>query len=121
MREDRERLWVALSDLWLDTELDEERLVEIADVVRESHLTEAQLDHVFEVELAPFLGRNNLTIAGVWDGFDPEWVCAQARQRSHKNSLIPWTLAKTGVTTYAARPLWRQVKAIAFGHPRLQQ
>ncbi|ETW98011.1 MAG: hypothetical protein ETSY1_20500 [Candidatus Entotheonella factor] len=113
MQRSREELWVAMSDLWLDTELSEDRLDEIATVVRDSGLSREELEAVFETELAPFLGLNGLTVAGVWDGFDPDWVCQQARRHSRR-SLFARFLAKLGVTTYGARPAWNKVMALAF-------
>ena len=114
MRSGRERLWIAMSDLWLDTDLDESQLTSIAQVVREVRPTEAQLDEIFALELAPFLGWNNLSVAGVWSGFDPEWVCSEARRQARKSSFLPRILAKLGVTTYAAKPSFERVKEIAF-------
>lgn len=103
-----------MSDLWLDSELDPARLREIADVVRESGLGRAELEDVFALELAPFLGSNQRVVAGEWAGFDPEWVCAQARalreQPRFKHRLLAWLR----VSTHAARPAWKRVKALAF-------
>lgn len=111
----REQLWVAMSDLWLDTELPEERLAQIADVVRRSGLNRAELDSVFENELAPFLGANHLQTAGEWEGFDPAWVCEEARRRTGRPSLVARLSAGLGLTTHAARPAWKKVLALAFG------
>ena len=104
-----------MSDLWLDTELSEERLTQIAAVVRRSGLKRAELEDVFALELAPFLGANLWVTAGEWTGFDPEWVCAQARARKGKYRFRHRVLAALGLTTYAARPAWNRVKQIAFG------
>jgi hypothetical protein len=111
----REELWVAMSDLWLDTELPEERLAEIAGIVRKSGLSRAELESVFESELAPILGANTLAPAGEWAGFDPAWVCEQARRRVGRRSFSARLLARLGVTTYAARPAWKRVISLAFG------
>ena len=74
----RRALWVAMSDLWLDTEVDDRAIAGIADVVRESGLSRDELEGVFRDELAPFLGPNLQCTAGEWVGFNPEWVCAEA-------------------------------------------
>ena len=104
-----------MADLWLDTELSDEQLAEIATVVKRSGLSHAELEDVFALELAPFLGANLWATAGVWTGFDPEWICAQARARKGNYRFHHRVLAALGLTTYAARPAWNRVKQIAFG------
>lgn len=114
MTKTREQLWIAMSDLWLDQDLHEYQLEYIASVVRDSDLDEAELDDVFVLELAPFLGVNNMSVAGEWAGFDEEWVCEQARIRHAKYRRRDRFWAALGLTTYAARPSWERVKEIAF-------
>ena len=111
---DRKQLWIAMSDLWLDSELSEEWLRQIAEVVAGSGLDEDELDQVFKYELAPFLGGNHLITAGEWQGFDPQWVCEQAKVRQGKFRLMERLASFIGLTTYAARPEWRRVKQIAL-------
>lgn len=103
-----------MSDLWLDQDLEDYQLQYIATVVRQSGLDAKALDEVFALELAPFLGANNLTAVGVWDGFDQQWVCEQAQIRHAKYRWRDRISAALGVTTYAARPYWNRVKAMAF-------
>lgn len=115
MSEDREELWIALSDLWLDTELTETRLGAIAAVVRRSGLSRAELEDVFALELAPFLGGNSRSPAGEWAGFQPEWVCERARALRGRRRAWHRLLAALGVTTGAARPDFERVLELAFG------
>lgn len=103
-----------MSALWLDSELSDEWLQQIAEVVAGSGLGEAELDEVFKYELAPFLGGNHLASAGEWQGFDPRWVCEQAKLRQGKFRPLERLAALTGLTTYAARAEWRRVKQIAL-------
>lgn len=114
MHNNREPLWIAMSDLWLDQDLTDDSLKYIAKVVRESGLSEAELDQVFLYELAPFLGFNHLTVTGVWAGFDPDWVCEQARIRQTKYRWRDRMCSFIGLTTYAAKPDWQKVKALVF-------
>ncbi len=111
----REDLWCALSDLWLDTELSDERLRELAEIVRQSGLRGRALEDVFELELAPILGGNHHSPAGEWEGFDPEWLCTRARALEGKRRVRHRVAAWLGLTTYAARPAWNRVKQLAFG------
>ncbi len=115
MDDRRKQLWIAMSNLWLDTELSDETLSWIADAVRESGLDREELEVVFRHELAPFLGPNLLATAGEWEGFDPDWVCVQAQKRYEKRTVLSRLLSTVGLTTFAARPAWERVLAIAFG------
>jgi hypothetical protein len=51
---------------------------------------------VFRHELALILGPNQLSIAGIWDGFDPEQVCERARKAQGKRGLLARFLAALG-------------------------
>ena len=73
-----------------------------------------RLDDIFEYELAPFLGSNHLTVAGEWAMFDEKWVCEEAEKKKGRKKFWDWLMAKTGFTTYAARPAWNKVKKVAF-------
>lgn len=115
MTAEREQLWIAMSDLWLDTELSDDRLAEIAAVVRDAGLDEAELDEVFAFELAPFLDANLRQVAGEWGGFDPEQVCAEARARQGSRRLQDRAAARLGIMGGAARQSWARVKALAAG------
>jgi hypothetical protein len=75
--QERRPLWVALSELWLDTELSAEDLERIARVMADSGLAIDQLREVYLVEVAPVVSANLLQVAGEWAGFDEEWLCAQ--------------------------------------------
>lgn len=85
---EREALWVALADLWLDTELDEAWLRRIAEAVRASGCDPFELERVLRRELAPFLNGNVRTPAGEWAGFDPAWVVAGARRARAAGPLV---------------------------------
>ena len=104
-----------MSSLWLDTELSDEVLSQIATALRESKLDREELEEVFRYELAPFLGSNHLSVAGEWSGFDPDWICEQAEKRHEKRRFIDRLSSSVGLTTYAARPAWNRVLELAFG------
>lgn len=73
----RRPVWLALSELWLDTELSTEDLKRIARVLADSGLTIDELRQVYLVEVAPVVSPNLLTVAGEWAGFDEAWLCSQ--------------------------------------------
>ena len=66
MNKSRRQLWIAMSNLWLDTELTDEGLKWIVSAVRDSGLDRDELEVIFRHELAPFLGSNQRSVAGEW-------------------------------------------------------
>ena len=60
-------VWTALSDLFLDTELDERSYDHIAQVIRAAGLTGAQAHLILETEVAPAFYVN--FAAGEWAGW----------------------------------------------------
>lgn len=106
----REDVWLMLSDLWLDTELDQRWLAGIADVLRRSGLSRAQLEAILLYEVAPVVWLNHWNFTGVWGGFDSQWLLAgcrrnQQRGRWHryKCRLLRWPM------TYGCQSEWQQI------------
>ena len=113
----RRSVWVALSELWLDTELSAEDLERIARVLAGSDLTIAQLRQVYLVEVAPVVSTNLLTVAGEWAGFDEEWLCSQIlrnlRDRPRCTRLWSWFPLTRRLMLYATERHWtRLVKLV---------
>ncbi|MBL8878560.1 MAG: hypothetical protein JNG88_05515 [Phycisphaerales bacterium] len=83
----RRPVWEAMSDFFLDNDLEDAALQEIAAILKKSGYSEAQLEDILETELAPLLYGNLclwVTIAGVWDGFDVGWIEAQLLAGKHR-------------------------------------
>jgi hypothetical protein len=72
----RQPLWVALSELFLDTELTPADRERIAQVMTDSGLSLRELRTVYAREVAPVVSANLCTVAGVWRGFDEAWLYA---------------------------------------------
>ena len=75
--EARMPVWIALSDLFLDTD------VTLSDehIVRVCAQSPYSLDELFDIlqnEVAPVCGHNLLLIAGQWDFFDESWLIRKA-------------------------------------------
>jgi ornithine carbamoyltransferase len=90
----RRPLWVALSELWLDTELSAEDLERIARVMADSDLSIEELRRVYCVEVAPVVSPNLLIVAGEWVGFDEEWlssrIASNLRDRARRTRFWSW-------------------------------
>lgn len=85
----RRPVWQAMSAFFLDTELDEAQVREIAQVLRASGYSEAQLDDILTREIAPLLYSNAVSVAGVWNGFDLDWLVQQIVAGKHR-TLAKW-------------------------------
>ena len=76
----RKPVWVAMSDLFLDTAV---RLwySAIARALSESPFTLQELDRIFHNEIVPNLELNLCVVAGEWGSFDETWLVSRITQR----------------------------------------
>ena len=72
--ETRRQIWLALSELYLDTELTDDDLYRIAKIFHQSGLTINRIKEIDIYEVFPVLQPNLLSVAGSWAGFDSEWL-----------------------------------------------
>ncbi|WP_420594363.1 DUF7079 family protein [Deinococcus sp.] len=84
----RRPVWAALSELFLDTELDEADMHWLARTLRESGYPLAELEHILRTEVAPIVGGNLLSVVGVWSGFDLDWLERQILSLRGTGGLI---------------------------------
>ncbi len=73
-KEARLKIWRALSDLFLDTEIDDLTYKYIARAVNESGLTVNEVESILWHEVYPVLEGNLRSVAGVWEGWSDEWL-----------------------------------------------
>jgi len=71
---DREPVWLALSEFYLDTELQQYDVEYIAKIFSESPFSLKEIKRINKYEVFPILYPNLMNPAGVWDGFDKEWL-----------------------------------------------
>jgi hypothetical protein len=103
-------VWLALSELFLDTELQEDALRRIARTLAASGHGLSELERVLWAEVAPVVGWNLLGVAGVWDGFDPVWLEDGILRRLRHNARQGRLFRSLGVRL--ARLLWaRSIQA----------
>jgi hypothetical protein len=72
--ESRRPVWAALSELFLDANLDSADVNRIAKTLAGSRYSLHELDQILLWEVYPACRSNLLSIAGEWAGFDPEWL-----------------------------------------------
>lgn len=66
----RQSLWIALSNLYLDTEMQAFTHRYIARVIHEGGFSLAEVWHIDKYEVFPVLFENLLIVAGVWGAFE---------------------------------------------------
>lgn len=67
-------VWEALSELFLDTELQRGQYRLIAQAVITSGFTRDEVRHILWDEVFPALADNLRAVAGEWAGFDAAWL-----------------------------------------------
>ena len=82
--ERRKPVWIALSELWLDTELTDVDLHHIATIMVASSYSLSELRVICDSEIAPVVYKNLLTPVGVWSGFDESWLAEQIITQMNK-------------------------------------
>lgn len=81
------RVWDALSRLYLDSDsCDDDG---IARVLAASPFALEQLRTMLLYEVHPVLIGNLRSVAGVWDGFDPDWLAAAIQVRRARRRHWP--------------------------------
>lgn len=114
---ERTPVWLALSALWLDTELGPLEWGGMAQVLAVSPYSEQELVAIHHFEVAPVLWPNLCHVAGEWAGFDEAWLqkaCAeQAARRSVSGlryGLLKWAIRYFTHTDWQA--VMERVKAL---------
>lgn len=92
--ETRRPVWNAISDLFLDTEIDESMLKHIAAVCRTSPYSWEECEEILWGEVYPVCIPNLLTVAGEWGYFDPEWLESSILRRREAFQHFPWKLVR---------------------------
>ena len=91
---DRVLVWDALSQFWLDTELDEKDIQRIAQTLADSPFTPEELRHIEFYEVRSVCAPNLLCVAGAWAGFAADWLIPRCLSQQHKH---PFDSASEGL------------------------
>lgn len=77
----RQNVWEAISNFYLDTELDASDYDYLASIFEKSDYSIEELKHIDLYEVFPTLYMNLLSIAGEWAGFNQDWL----NEKCYKN------------------------------------
>ncbi|WP_419870732.1 DUF7079 family protein [Chryseobacterium sp. CT-SW4] len=90
--EERKSVWIALSEFYLDTELQDCNFNYIAMVFSESSFSLEEIKNINKYEVFPVLQDNLLDNAGEWTGFEEEWlittITSKLTKRTHLDNLL---------------------------------
>lgn len=75
-------VWRALSELYLDTELDARNFDAIARSLAATGFATIEIRDILWREVHPVLSANLRSVAGVWDGWPDDWLLARLRATS---------------------------------------
>ena len=107
-------MWDAISGFYLDTEPEVEDLERIANVLRSSPYSEAELDHIMFDEVFPVLICNMWSVAGVWTGFDLDSLQSAILKRKNRRLKFPIAMIPG---RSIVRDHWRTVKQMVAENP----
>jgi len=129
----RRPVWRALSELFLDTELQPGDHVSIARTLLDSGYDDPTWLGILVDEVGPVCGLNLLSAAGVWTGFDPGWLegrilglCSSGRVARRVSrlgaGLVPLAISRDLAAIRAALGRLRQdpaalARALSTGSP----
>ena len=86
--------WQALSQLFLDTDLDDLDIAAISRQLGSTGYRLEELDRIYEEEVAPVCWRNLCAVpGGTWTGFESEWLAKTIDSRRGNEGIlygIPW-------------------------------
>ncbi|NUO00493.1 MAG: hypothetical protein HUU01_07755, partial [Saprospiraceae bacterium] len=83
----RQPVWIALSEFYLDTGLDEHDLKRIAQVFKASGLDFGTVKDIDKLEVFPVLQSNLFHTAGTWGGFDPDLLTEACLKMYQKRNM----------------------------------
>lgn len=86
--EKRKPIWIALSHFYLDTELDKTDYGRIGKVFSESSFSIEKIKWINRHEVFPVLYLNMISVAGIWTGFDVEWLMNEIIKTSKKKRAL---------------------------------
>lgn len=86
--ENRKSIWTALSEFYLDTELESEDFDRITTIFQNSRLSIKDIKQIDLMEVFPLLQPNLLSVAGVWVDFEEDWLISECKKRYNRRENL---------------------------------
>ena len=106
--ENRLPVWEALSEFFLDTELDDTDYQRIAEVLVLSTYSIQETEDILRFEVYPVLIWNLRSMAGEWAGFNRDWLREMIEPRLNRQPKIRWPKLQWGMV----RDRWKRVSEL---------
>ena len=87
--QNRRPVWIACSDLFLDTELQEFQYIQIAQTCAQSPYSWEELDIIMFQELWPAFRMNLYSMTGEWAGWPPEFIEDEVLRAQKRKWRLP--------------------------------
>ena len=111
--ENRRPVWLALSELFLDTELEDHNLSYIARTLTQAPYSFTEIETILYQEVYPVCILNLGLFPGAWDGFDEEWL----EESILKHLNRKWTIRNIfQLKRFMIRDDWNRVTALYSRH-----
>ena len=110
--QERLPVWRALSNLFLDTELDQSDYRDIATQIENSGFSKSETEEILWSEVFPALADNLRIVAGEWSGFSDEWLRDRIPRVMNGQEKGPgfWGLMTIGQTRKIVGDAWNEVQ-----------
>lgn len=112
--EKRKEIWLCLSDSYLDVALSDTDYHRMVKLFESTHMSLNELMAIDLLEVYPVLKSNLISPAGVWTGFQEEWLYASCKPyyRAKKGGfdaiLIRWRL----LLSPSRRDYWKRIAVL---------
>jgi hypothetical protein len=105
----RRPVWDALSQLFLDTELEPADFQRLGRTLASSPYTPREIEEILFAEVYPICIWNLLSVAGVWEGFDVDWLQEAILKKQRSWFKIPPCLH---CGRWIIREPWKKIQAV---------
>ena len=111
--EKRKPVWLALSRMYLDTELQQYDIDLIIDAIKESPFSLEEVMTIDKYEVFPVLYQNLMSVAGVWNAFEESWLVNEILPSLNKRNTLRTFIIKVIYVSQKAkyRKLWMNIAA----------
>lgn len=86
--EERKPIWIALSNLYIDTELQDNDFKSIARTINDSPYSFEKIKQIDKAEVFPILRYNLLNVSGVWTGFQEDWLVKEISKKLQNRNFV---------------------------------
>jgi hypothetical protein len=87
-KDERFPVWDALSEFFLDTELDKRDYERISKILADSKYSINELQEILYYEVYPVCKWNMFSVAGEWAGFHPDWIMENIAPRKDRRPKL---------------------------------